>query len=353
MDELEILRPDDWHLHVRDGAVLKATLPATAAVFARAIIMPNLVPPVRTLADLRAYRDRIVAALPQGHRFQPLMTLYLTEQTDPAEIRAGAETGDLVAVKLYPAGATTNSESGVRNFDRIDAVLEAMQAADVPLLLHGEVTDPDVDVFDREAVFIERVLDPLRRRHPGLRIVLEHASTQDAVDYVRASDANLGATITPHHLMINRNALFRGGLRPHMYCLPVAKRERHRRALRQAATSGDPRFFFGTDSAPHPVSAKESDCGCAGIYNAPVALPCAAQVFEEENALGRLERFVSLNGAAFYRLTPNVERIKLVRRPTEHVDCVALEGGAGDQIRVFDPDSVLRWSVDKAGQRLD
>jgi dihydroorotase len=226
-----------------------------------------------------------------------------------------------------------------------------MQAADVPLLMHGEVTDPEVDVFDREAVFIERVLDPLRRRHPGLRMVLEHATTEDAVEYVLAAGANLAATITPHHLMINRNALFRGGLRPHMYCLPVAKRERHRRALRRAATSGDPRFFFGTDSAPHPVSAKEAECGCAGIYNAPVALPCAAQVFEEENALARLESFVSRNGAAFYRLPASTERIKLVRRPAEHVDFVDLEGSAGDRIRVFSPDAELMWSVRQADQR--
>ena len=345
MDRIEITRPDDWHLHVRDGAMLKATLPASAAIFGRAIIMPNLLPPVRTLADLRAYRARIMAALPAGHPFQPLMTLYLTDDTDPAIILEGAVSGDLAAVKLYPAGATTHSESGVTDMAKVDRVLEAMQVADVPLLIHGEVTDPAIDIFDREQVFIERVLTSLRARFPELRVVLEHATTQEAVDYVLAAETHLGATITPHHLMIDRNAIFRGGIRPHFFCLPIAKRAEHKQALRRAATSGDRRFFLGTDSAPHPVSAKECACGAAGIFSAPVALPCVAQVFDEENALGRLEAFASLNGAAFYRLSPNVDRIVLERAKPVDGGFVAVAANAGEQIRVFQPDTPVGWSV--------
>jgi dihydroorotase len=344
-DRIEILRPDDWHLHLRDGAMLKATLPATASLFGRAIIMPNLVPPIRTLTDLRAYRTRILELLPTDHPFQPLMTLYLTEETDPAEIRAGAETGELTAVKLYPAGATTHSESGVKDVARIHPVLEAMQERDIPLLVHGEVTDAEVDIFDREAVFIDRVLEPLRRRFPALRVVLEHVTTEEGVDYVRSGGPKLAGTITPHHLMINRNAIFRGGIRPHMYCLPVAKRERHRLALRRAATSGESSFFLGTDSAPHRVADKESDCGCAGIFNAPVALPCAVQVFEEEGALDQVEAFVSLNGSTFYRLPANVDRVALVRQPPEDNHFVELEGEAEGRVRVFAPETPLGWSV--------
>ena len=345
MDRIEIARPDDWHLHVRDGAMLKATLPATAAVFGRAIIMPNLAPPVRTLADLRAYRGRIMAALPRGHAFIPLMTLYLTDDTDPKVIAAGKASGELAAVKLYPAGATTHSEAGVTDIGKVTRVLAAMEEADVPLLVHGEVTDPEVDIFDREKVFLGRVLAPLRARHPGLRIVLEHATTKEAVDAVRDAAANLAATITPHHLAINRNAIFRGGIRPHFYCLPVAKREEHRVALRAAATSGDRRFFLGTDSAPHTVSRKECDCGAAGIFNAPLALPCVAQVFDEEGALGRLEAFVSLNGAAFYKLPPNADRVTLTRGKAADAAFVAVDGAAGEQVRVFRPDTPIQWRV--------
>ncbi len=345
MDRIEIIRPDDWHLHVRDGAMLKATLPASAAVFGRAIIMPNLVPPVRTLADVRAYRGRIVAALPAGHAFQPRMTLYLTDDTDPATITEGAKSGEVTAVKLYPAGATTHSEAGVTDMGKVSRVLEAMQAAGMPLLVHGEVTDPAVDIFDREKVFIERVLTPLRARFPGLRIVLEHATTQEAVDCVMAAEENLAATITVHHLMFSRNAIFKGGIRPHLYCLPIAKREEHRLALRRAATSGDRRFFLGTDSAPHAVSAKECACGSAGIFTAPVALPCVAQVFDEEGALDKLEAFVSLNGAAFYRLPANTDRITLARTKPVDSGFVAVDAGAPEQVRVFQPDTPVGWAV--------
>lgn len=344
-DRLEITRPDDWHLHVRDGEMLKATLPYTAAVFGRAIIMPNLTPPVRTMADLIAYRERIAAAIPTGCDFRPLMTLYLTEDTDPAQIREGAKTGELTAVKLYPAGATTNSDSGVRDMARVDKVLDAMQELDVPLLIHGEVTDPDIDIFDREAVFIDRVLDPLRARFQQLRVVLEHVTTRQGVDYVKTSEGGLAATITPHHLMINRSDIFRGGIRPHLYCLPIAKREEHRLALRRAATSGDGRFFLGTDSAPHPVHAKESECGCAGVFNAPVAMPCTAQVFEEEGALDKLEAFASLNGPTFYRLPPNQDTITLRRMSAEEGPPQDIDAGGEDRVRVFAPDTDVRWSV--------
>jgi len=347
-ERIEIIQPDDWHVHLRDGAMLRATLPHTAAHFGRAIIMPNLVPPIRTMADLAAYRARIMAALPAGSSFRPLMTLYLTETTDPDDIRRGAASGELTAAKLYPAGATTNSDSGVRDFDKVSAVLEAMQDADVPLLVHGEVTDPAVDIFDREAVFIERVLDPLARRFPALRIVMEHITTRDGADYVRANAGRMAATITVHHLMINRSHIFRGGIRPHLYCLPIAKREEHRLALRRAAISGEPAFFLGTDSAPHPVHAKESACGCAGIFIAPVAMACLAQVFDEENALDRLEAFASRNGPAFYRLPVNEGRMTLVRQaPDEKLfdDIVTSEK---DRVRVFRPDEGLRWSVASA-----
>jgi dihydroorotase len=344
MDRIEIIRPDDWHLHVRDGALLKATLPMTAAVFGRAIIMPNLAPPVRTLADLKAYRGRIMAALPAGHAFRPLMTLYLTDDTDPAVIAEGVASGALTAVKLYPAGATTNSAGGVTDIAKVARVLEAMQEADVPLLVHGEVTDPAIDIFDRETVFIERVLIPLRARLPALRIVLEHATTKEAVDYVMSADGNLGATITPHHLMIDRNAILVGGIRPHFYCLPIAKRAGDRAALRKAATSGDRRFFFGTDSAPHAVSAKECACGAAGIFSAPVALPAVAQVFDEDGALDRLEAFASQNGAAFYKLPPNGDRVTLERAKPVDAGFVAVDAAAVE-VRVFQPETPIGWAV--------
>jgi dihydroorotase len=346
---LTIRRPDDWHLHLRDGAMLKGVAPHSAAHFARAIIMPNLVPPVVRGSDAAAYRERILAALPHGSAFEPLMTLYLTEATDPDDVADAAASGLVKAVKLYPAGATTNSQSGVRNFDAVIPVLERMSEIGLPLCVHGEVTDAQVDIFDREAVFIDRVLDPLRRRVPELRVVMEHLTTKDGVDYVRSAhaepEARLGATITTHHLIINRNDILVGGIHPHYYCLPVAKREEHRLALRAAATSGDARFFLGTDSAPHTNAAKECACGCAGIFTAVNTMSCLAQVFEEEDALDRLEAFTSLNGPAFYRLPANEERIALVRGG-EPVDYPAvIETGAGP-VTVFDPGMPLHWRVD-------
>ncbi len=342
--ELVIRRPDDWHVHLRDGAVLDAVAPFTSAHFGRAIIMPNLVPPVVMAADAAGYRARILAAVPAGHDFTPLMTLYLTEATDPDDVAAAARDGLVTAVKLYPAGATTNSASGVRDVRAVDAVLERMAAIGLPLLIHGEATDPEIDIFDREAVFIDRVLIPLRQRHPGLRVVLEHVTTVDAVDYVRSVEAGLAATITVHHLVINRNAVFRGGLRPHYFCLPVAKRERHRLALRAAATSGDPRFFLGTDTAPHPVTAKESACGCAGIFTAPVALACLAHVFEAEGALDRFEGFASRHGPAFYGLPVNDARTRLVRDAAPYTPPAPVLA-RDDAIAVFDPEFPLHWRV--------
>jgi dihydroorotase len=340
---ISLRRPDDWHLHLRDGPMLAGVLPASRH-FARAIVMPNLVPPVVTVRDAADYLDRIRAALPRGQRLEPLMTLYLTEATDPADVEAGARDGLVAAVKLYPAGATTNSGSGVRSIDRVMPVLERMAAVGLPLCIHGEVTDPEVDIFDREAAFIERVLDPLRRRLPELRIVLEHVTTAEGVDYVAGADRNLAATLTVHHLILNRNHMLAGGIRPHYYCLPIVKREAHRLALRRAAISGDPRFFVGTDSAPHTDGAKESACGCAGVFSAPVALPCLAHVFEAEEALDRMEGFASLHGPAWYGRAANEERIALERRDDPQPVAPKLETGAGP-VTIFDPGFPLHWRV--------
>jgi dihydroorotase len=312
---LVIRRPDDWHVHLRDGDMLEAVAGHTARQFARAIVMPNLAPPVISVAAAEAYRTRILAAVPGGTGFTPLMTCYLVDHAPPAEIVRGFEAGIWAASKLYPAHATTNSAEGVTDVRSLHPALEAMQRIGMPLLVHGEVTDPEVDVFDREAVFIERVLVPLIRDFPALKIVFEHITTAEAVTLVEASGPAIAATVTPHHLVINRNALFDGGLRPHAYCLPVAKRERHRQEVRRAATSGSAKFFLGTDSAPHGVSAKESACGCAGIFNAPFALETYAAVFEEEDALDRLEAFASENGARFYGLPLNREQVALERSP--------------------------------------
>ncbi|MEJ2298334.1 MAG: dihydroorotase [Woeseiaceae bacterium] len=341
--ELTIREPDDWHLHLRDGALLRAVLPHTTADFARAIVMPNLVPPVVTCSDAQRYLETIVKNIPAGDRFEPLMTLYMTETTDPAEVETGAKSGLIKGVKLYPAGATTNSDSGVRDVEKIYPVLERMSEIGLPLLVHGEVVDAGVDIFDREAVFIDRVLEPLRVRFPELRVVLEHLTTEQAVEYVKSSPGAIGATITTHHLIINRNAILAGGIRPHYYCLPVAKRERHRRALVAAATSGDARFFLGTDSAPHLDSAKIAACGCAGCYTAINALSCVAQVFENEDALEHLEAFVSLSGPAFYGLPANDTRIRLVRSetPVEYPASVPVDGA---EVTVFDPGFPLYWT---------
>ncbi|MDZ7711438.1 MAG: dihydroorotase [Roseovarius sp.] len=340
---LTLRRPDDWHLHLRDGAMLRAVLPESARHFARAIIMPNLVPPVVTSDDARAYRDRIMAALPEGMDFTPLMTLYLTEETDPEDVAAAHAEGLIAAVKLYPAGATTNSASGVRDFDKVRPVLGRMARIGLPLCVHGEVTDPEVDIFDREAVFIDRVLDPIRRATPGLRVVMEHVTTRDAVDYVTSQTHDLAATITTHHLVINRNHILVGGIKPHYYCLPVAKREEHRLALREAATSGDARFFLGTDSAPHTDPNKESGCGCAGCFTATNTLSILAHVFEEEGALDRLEGFTSLHGPAFYGLPPNEARITLTKG--DPVPCPSKIATDDGPVTVFDPGFALHWRV--------
>ena len=345
MQRLTLRRPDDMHLHLRDGAMLQGVLPESARHFARALVMPNLIPPVVTAAQALDYRDRIMAALPEGSAFQPLMTLYLTETTDPDDVAAAAASGSVHAVKLYPAGATTNSHGGVRDFAAVQPVLDRMAEIGLPLCLHGEVTDPSVDIFDREAVFIDKVLDPLRRRTPGLRVVMEHITTCDAVDYARSGDQDLAATITTHHLILNRNHILAGGIRPHYYCLPVAKRETHRLAVRDAATSGEARFFLGTDSAPHIDALKEQTCGCAGCFTATNTMPLLAHVFEEDDKLDRLEPFCALNGAAFYRLPANDACITLIKHELPQVfpDKILTSSGP---VTVFNPGFPVHWQVE-------
>ncbi len=343
-DTLTLRRPDDWHLHLRDGAMLRAVLPETARDFARAIIMPNLVPPVVTGAQAAAYRDRILAALPEGSHFTPLMTLYLTEETDPGDVAAAHASGLITAVKLYPAGATTNSASGVTDFDRVRPVLEKLAEIGLPLCIHGEVTAPEVDIFDREQVFIDTVLDPLRQATPGLKVTLEHVTTSHGIDYVAGADGDIAGSITTHHLMINRNHILAGGIRPHYYCLPVAKRSTHQAALRAAAISGNPRFFLGTDSAPHTDANKETACGCAGCFTATNTLSCLAHVFEEEGALDRLEAFTSLNGPAHYGLPANTDTITLAKgtAPVIYPPQIATDDGP---VTLFDPGHPLYWRV--------
>ncbi|MEM9582374.1 MAG: dihydroorotase [Pseudomonadota bacterium] len=343
MTKLTIKRPDDWHLHLRDGEMLKGILPETTRHFARAIIMPNLIPPVVTAKDAAEYRDRIMAAKPDNSDFKPLMTLYLTEQTDIKDLRAAHEIGLITAVKLYPAGATTNSASGVSDFRNVRRQLETMAQIGLPLCVHGEVTDPDVDIFDREAVFIDRILNPIRRDLPELKIVMEHITTKEGAEYA-AAHGNTGATITTHHLVINRNHILVGGIKPHYYCLPVAKREEHRLALRKAATSGDPTYFLGTDSAPHIDELKEHACGCAGCFTATNTMSILAEVFEQENALDKLESFASLNGPAFYGLPANVATMTLTKGdPVAYPE--KIDTGAGP-VTVFDPQMPLHWQVD-------
>lgn len=339
---ITLRRPDDWHVHLRDGAALARTVTDIARCFRRIIVMPNLRPPVVTTADALAYRERVMAALPAGSDLEPLMTLYLTDNTDAQEIRRARDSARVHAVKLYPAGATTNSDSGVTDFDRVAPALEAMAECGMPLLVHGEVTDREVDVFDREAVFIERVLEPLVARHPGLKVVLEHITTADAADFVRAAPANVAATITAHHLLINRNAMFDGGMRPHHYCLPVAKRERHRQALVAAATSGEPSFFLGTDSAPHAREDKESACGCAGLYTAPAALELYAEAFDGAGAIERLDDFAGRFGPAFYGLSLNEATVTLERTPRPVPE--SLEFGASTVVP-FRGGSATAWSL--------
>lgn len=338
---LVIRQPDDWHVHFRDGAMLDAVVNETARQFARAIVMPNLAPPVTTIAAARAYRARILGALAPGLAFTPLMTAYLTDTIDPDEIERGFEMGVFTAAKLYPAHATTNSAQGVTDIERIYPVCSVMQRIGMPLLLHGEVVDHHVDVFDREAVFIERVLAKLIAKFPALKIVFEHITTEEAIAFVENAGPNLAATITPHHLVINRNAMFEGGIRPHLYCLPVAKRERHRLALRRAATSGNPKFFLGTDSAPHVVGMKESACGCAGIFNAPVALETYAAVFEEEGALDKLEAFAAEHGPRFYGLSVNTGHVVLERTPRTAPSVMVV---ADDRVIPFQANATLAWT---------
>jgi dihydroorotase len=340
--KLELTQPDDWHLHLRDGAAMADVVGATAAVFGRAVVMPNLQPPVVSSDQALAYRDRILAALPAGSGFRPLMTLYLTDLTPPDEVKRAADAG-VVAFKLYPAGATTNSEAGVTDLRLVAATLEAMEKLGVPLLVHGEVTEPEIDIFDREAVFIEQVLAPLVRRHEGLKIVFEHVTTRDAVDFVRSSPPRIGATITPQHLLLNRNAILVGGVQPHHYCLPVLKRELHRRALVDAATSGDPRFFLGTDSAPHGRSSKETACGCAGCFTAHAAIALYAEAFEAAGALPRLEAFAAFHGADFYGLPRNTQRITLVKDSWRVPSSYAF---GDDTLVPLRADEIIEWRVE-------
>jgi dihydroorotase len=341
---ITLRRPDDWHLHLRDGAMLEGVLPETARHFGRAIVMPNLVPPVVTGDDARAYRDRIMACLPSGMDFTPLMTLYLTEATDPHDLARAHAEGVVTAVKLYPAGATTNSQSGVRDITRVQPVLEKMAEIGLPLCIHGEVTTPEVDIFDREKVFLDTVLDPLRRAIPALRVTLEHITTSQGIDYVAGASGDIAGTITTHHLMINRNHILVGGIRPHYYCLPVAKRSTHQQALRKAAISGNPRFFLGTDSAPHTDDAKQSACGCAGVFSATNTLSCLAHVFEAEGALDRLEGFTSLFGPARYGLPVDDQTITLEKRDTPVPYPARIITGAGP-VTLFDPGHPLYWHV--------
>lgn len=341
-DTITIPRPDDWHLHVRDGAMMQAVVPYTARQFGRAIIMPNLAVPITTSAQAKAYRDRILAAVPAGLDFTPLMTCYLTEDCNADDLATGFADGVFTAAKLYPSGATTNSSQGVTDIARIEGVLERMAEIGMPLLVHGEVTDSEIDIFDREAVFIERVLAPLIERLPQLRVVFEHITTAQATDFVLGAGDNVAATITPQHLHINRNAIFAGGINPHAYCLPVAKREQHRLALRQSATSGSHKFFLGTDSAPHARSAKESACGCAGIFNAPFALESYCAVFEEEDALDALEGFASRHGPAFYGLPVNKATVTLERG--ERVVPEQISAG-GEELVPFHAGQTLRWRM--------
>ena len=343
MERLTILRPDDWHLHLRDGAALAAVVGDSARRFGRAIVMPNLVPPVRTTREALAYRERILAALPPRARFEPLMTLYLTDDTPPEEITAAKESGRVRAVKLYPAGATTHSAAGVTRISRAFRALERMAEVDLPLLVHGEVTDPAIDVFDRESAFLEEVLGPLVARFPNLKVVLEHITTREAAQFVEVTGPGIAATITAHHLLMNRNSLFLGGVRPHHYCLPVLKREEHREALVEAATSGNPKFFLGTDSAPHARSAKEAACGCAGMYTAHAAIELYAVAFEEAGKLAKLEGFASRFGAQFYGLQPNRERITLVRSDWQVP--ASLPFGPGEELIPLRAGETIPWKL--------
>lgn len=341
--QITIRRPDDWHVHLRDGDMLQAVAPYTARQFGRAIVMPNLAPPVTTCAEVQAYRDRILAAVPKASGFTPLMTVYLTDNTDPDDLARGFEAGLVSAAKLYPAGATTNSDHGVTDIEKISSVLERMEKIGMPLLVHGEVTDSNIDIFDREHVFINQVMKPTLQRFQGLKVVFEHITTSAAVDFVRSQGPRVGATITVHHLQINRTDIFQGGIHPHLYCLPVAKREQHRLALREAATSGEEQFFLGTDTAPHGLDAKESACGCAGIFSAPTALELYTQVFDEEHALENLESFASLNGAKFYGLSASDETVTLVREDWTSPETIEVQGEKS--VKAYRGGETLTWRI--------
>ena len=344
-ETLRIQLPDDWHVHLRDGEMLRAVLPYTERQFGRAIVMPNLNPPVLTRADAQAYRSRILSAAQNNLGFEPLMTLYLTQYTDVEDLRQAYLSGDLVAAKLYPAGATTNSDAGVKDIEAIYPILETMQELGMPLLVHGEVVDPEVDIFDREAVFIDTVLQPLCQHFPQLKVVLEHITTKQGVEFVKRSSSNVAATVTPHHLMVNRNAMLAGGIHPHYYCLPILKREEHRLALRRAVTSGDSSFFLGTDSAPHGDGSKHSACGCAGIFNTPRCLEMLAQVFEQEDALDKLEAFCSTNGPAFYGMEPNRGHVILEKSVDEYWVGEEKVQASGETVTAFDPGVPLSLNV--------
>ena len=344
MEEIEIIKPDDWHVHFRDGKILEAVVPETTRHFARAIIMPNLVSPILKGVDAVKYKKKIQSAIPKNDRFLPLMTIYLTETTNKDDVREAYENGQVFAAKLYPAGATTNSDSGVKNLKKIMPVLETMSEIDMPLLIHGEVTDKEIDIFDREKVFIDQKLDFICKELPELKITLEHITTKEATTYVNEANKNLVATITPHHLALNRNAIFVGGIRPHNYCLPILKREIHRKALLKAATSDNIKFFLGTDTAPHLTSDKESACGCAGVFNSTYCVPILAQLFDNENALPQLENFISKNGAKHYNLNINKEKIKLIKLNQNLIFDKYLSVNE-QKIKIFEPDILVFWKV--------
>ncbi|EMS35970.1 dihydroorotase [Candidatus Liberibacter americanus] len=344
MKKISLHYPDDWHLHLRDGEILKNVIGDTSNYFRRALIMPNLSPPITTTNEAKDYRDRILKSVPKEHQFNPLMTLYLTERTDPDDVEIGFRSGIIHAVKLYPAGSTTNSHYGISNINNVMHVFERMEKAGIPLCIHGEIPDNTIDIFDREAIFIEKILDPLRKKLPALKITLEHITTTESVEYIN-NYSNIAASITVHHLIINRNTIFQNGINPHYYCLPIAKREKHRLSLRKAAVSGNPNFFLGTDSAPHLDYLKETSCGCAGIYSSKNAISCLAQVFEDENSLENLESFISLNGAIWYGMPINEDRISLVRRDQPiSFEKKKMIVSIGD-ITIFDPMLPLHWEV--------
>ncbi len=344
MEQLEIIKPDDWHVHFRDNEILKAVVPETTRHFARAIVMPNLIPPILNTKQAVEYKKRIEKAIPPRDNFKPLMTIYLTEQTNKNELKIGYKNGNVFAVKLYPAGATTNSDSGVKDITKIMHILEMMAEIGMPLLIHGEVTDANVDIFDREKVFIDKRLDFICKEIPELKITLEHITTKEATEYVKEGNKNLAASITPHHLSLNRNALFTGGIRPHNYCLPVLKREKHRKSLLNAATSGDSKFFLGTDTAPHLIKDKQSSCGCAGIFNATYCLSIITQIFDNENALSKLEKFISINGAVHYGCTLNQEKIK-IKKKKKKINFKKSLSLIDQEIVIFAPDFKVFWEA--------